>query len=441
MSLDSYRKRQYSESQRRRCTQIIQVIVGDDSQPDGAYDNSLVEGISNIRRPSFITMDPVEPYTEPLRSPSISFHLSPPPKLSRSVTNYDGASVRSQSSIPGHLYASSISEGSRPRLSPRSISRSVNDTSMSASHRSSQYFSTGTDPPRQAKDGYEWVWFPEGYWAEREIVGFATMSKWARRAANESRASYESSQRSPGVPGTSRSESDAQWQHPGTGSPTDKSTNRSSKARPKMPRRTSGSTSSRLSVKDAVLGRLLVISPFRTPEGSSSEASESMYCKTMRVLGGEGCRRKVRRRSNFRTNIPILMICQRTDNESEATVQPATPTPTKETLNGTSNYFSHFTRKKNNNSAKSPEDETLSTKRKRLGLAPWHRKASDVSGAWSATSSIKELLMGKTPMHSPHLDKLQQKDEQYFQGRWHSDENGVWTNRWLITNSRRVSRC
>lgn len=28
----------------------------------------------------------------------------------------------------------------------------------------------GCDPPREAKEGYEWVWFPEGYWAEREIV-------------------------------------------------------------------------------------------------------------------------------------------------------------------------------------------------------------------------------------------------------------------------------
>ncbi|KAI0478754.1 hypothetical protein GGR56DRAFT_689724 [Xylariaceae sp. FL0804] len=41
------------------------------------------------------------------------------------------------------------------------------------------------DPPRPAKDGYEWVWFPAGYWAEREIVETAeTKSKkstrWAR---------------------------------------------------------------------------------------------------------------------------------------------------------------------------------------------------------------------------------------------------------------------
>lgn len=25
------------------------------------------------------------------------------------------------------------------------------------------------DPPRQAREGWEWVWFPEGYWAERQL--------------------------------------------------------------------------------------------------------------------------------------------------------------------------------------------------------------------------------------------------------------------------------
>lgn len=27
----------------------------------------------------------------------------------------------------------------------------------------------GVDPPRPAKDGFEWVWFPDGYWAERPV--------------------------------------------------------------------------------------------------------------------------------------------------------------------------------------------------------------------------------------------------------------------------------
>lgn len=141
------------------------------------------------------------------------------------------------------------------------------------------------------------------------------------------------------------------------------------------------------------------------------------------------------------TDVPL----QRTDNDSEVTVQAmATPTPTKETLNGTTNYFSHFRRKKTSEptskEGKSPEEETLSTKRKRLGIAPWHRKASDVSAVWSATSSFKGLLMGKTPMTSPHLERIQQESEQYFQGRWHFDERrNKWTDQWLITNSRRLS--
>ena len=105
------------------------------------------------------------------------------------------------------------------------------------------------------------------------------------------------------------------------------------------------------------------------------------------------------------------------DNDSEATLQQQTPTPTKETLNATSSYFSHFGRKKTSTQPKSPEDETLSTRLKRHGIAPWHRKASDVSAVWSATSSIKGLLMGKTPMVSPHMEKIQQESEQYFQGK------------------------
>lgn len=43
----------------------------------------------------------------------------------------------------------------------------------SSSARTSTHSSAQTgisiDPPRPAKDGFEWVWFPEGYWAERPV--------------------------------------------------------------------------------------------------------------------------------------------------------------------------------------------------------------------------------------------------------------------------------
>lgn len=38
----------------------------------------------------------------------------------------------------------------------------------------------GLDPPRPAKDGMEWVWFPEGYWAEREVRPLELTSKGSK---------------------------------------------------------------------------------------------------------------------------------------------------------------------------------------------------------------------------------------------------------------------
>ncbi|OIW32167.1 hypothetical protein CONLIGDRAFT_257981 [Coniochaeta ligniaria NRRL 30616] len=40
------------------------------------------------------------------------------------------------------------------------------------------------DPPRQAREGYEWVWYPDGFWAEREIgVGGVAESPSSRGSA------------------------------------------------------------------------------------------------------------------------------------------------------------------------------------------------------------------------------------------------------------------
>lgn len=41
--------------------------------------------------------------------------------------------------------------------------------SRGESTRSSGLRPQNTDPPRAAKDGYEWVWYAEGYWAERPL--------------------------------------------------------------------------------------------------------------------------------------------------------------------------------------------------------------------------------------------------------------------------------
>lgn len=45
------------------------------------------------------------------------------------------------------------------------------------------------DPPREAKEGYEWVWYPDGYWAERQLE-----RRNSNREANGSQSSSQGSQ-------------------------------------------------------------------------------------------------------------------------------------------------------------------------------------------------------------------------------------------------------
>lgn len=55
-------------------------------------------------------------------------------------------------------------------MSLHSPSGSPGIWSGSAQSRSTRNSGSKTgDPPRPAKDGFEWVWFPEGYWAERPV--------------------------------------------------------------------------------------------------------------------------------------------------------------------------------------------------------------------------------------------------------------------------------
>lgn len=52
-----------------------------------------------------------------------------------------------------------------PSLSPQGFwSPNTRDSARNSRN------SGGHDPPRPAKDGFEWVWFPEGYWAERPTL-------------------------------------------------------------------------------------------------------------------------------------------------------------------------------------------------------------------------------------------------------------------------------
>lgn len=55
---------------------------------------------------------------------------------------------------------------------------------------------SGIDPPRPAKEGYEWVWFPNGYWAERQRIDLPDPNpsgragfKWRKRSGRDGSSS------------------------------------------------------------------------------------------------------------------------------------------------------------------------------------------------------------------------------------------------------------
>jgi hypothetical protein len=92
------------------------------------------------------------------------------PKLSKSRKSGDsrtsGDSNRSIQEGPGSL-ESSVSVASKYRPDVRDWNeKRYSDPNSNISKSPQRY---PLDPPRPAREGMEWVWFPEGYWAEREI--------------------------------------------------------------------------------------------------------------------------------------------------------------------------------------------------------------------------------------------------------------------------------
>ncbi|KAI0541509.1 hypothetical protein GGR58DRAFT_529177 [Xylaria digitata] len=103
-------------------------------------------------------------------------------------------------------------DGPSSRFPSASVASSTNpDTGMSFSSATRQSLrelfsgvgsipTNSIDPPRPAKDGYEWVWFPAGYWAEREIAEAPTKDstksfRWRKRSGKSSSESPKDSPR------------------------------------------------------------------------------------------------------------------------------------------------------------------------------------------------------------------------------------------------------
>jgi hypothetical protein len=116
----------------------------------------------------------------PLERPTLS--------LRQSIVSaiFDGSSLKS-----GHTSARRGNTRTHSEDSRGTYTTSKDSNPSSSGH--------SFDPPRPPRPGFEWVWFPEGYWAERPVLGSPISSPrdrnssiWARRFADESASSYSS---------------------------------------------------------------------------------------------------------------------------------------------------------------------------------------------------------------------------------------------------------
>jgi parafibromin len=128
----------------------------------------------------------------PLISPSFGLTRSRPPEIPGVLNKSNLDASRHTSSGE-----SSFSLGSRYPLNVSDWNEKVVRET-----KPEQQLRQMSDPPRPPSDGFEWVWFPEGYWAEREIVEFSPgkskgPQKWFNRAPEHRGSSSNASKTSP----------------------------------------------------------------------------------------------------------------------------------------------------------------------------------------------------------------------------------------------------
>ena len=136
-------------------------------------------------------------------------HAGTPDTDSTQVSPFGGPRARPK--LPTHNSATSISTRrvmsvslvSSPLSPPtpeagRPHPRNVSDWNERVVRETAPYLNPSqsvVDPPRPARYGYEWVWFPEGYWAERERPDYEEKKKkkttrwWSERNSNDSKKS------------------------------------------------------------------------------------------------------------------------------------------------------------------------------------------------------------------------------------------------------------
>ncbi|KAH7353438.1 hypothetical protein B0T11DRAFT_356554 [Plectosphaerella cucumerina] len=268
------------------------------------------------------------------------------------------------------------------------------DTSE-AEFRINPYSPSGVDPPRPARTGFEWVWFPEGYWAEREAPG-ATRKSPTAGFLSKLRGRSGKSISDPGLRRGERS----------SGRDPSQKTATPQIATPFSPFFSEeahvASLQHPLGQRPKYLNDLL--SPRMLHESLAlSRASEDDLTPIVEATVGTSeeedskagvlCiprRRKMKKSSRgesgeFRTPRPV---------EEASSVAPDAVVRSQGTsLSKSSVRFREEVKFKDDTNG-------ASLVKKWFGKAPWHRKGSGETAS-SVTSSIREVLAGKTPPGTP----------------------------------------
>jgi hypothetical protein len=159
---------------------------------DGSIESDNGEGGASISGTQRIQSDATDP--KKFSSPSPSIFIGSDGKLARkSVVSALQGGTSIKPSFSFHTPRQNMSEDDKnSAIENNSLIRSTPPVG-----------GTPVDPPRPARDGYEWVWFSEGYWAERAFSGPGPFKpKYGRRrggwsSTNTTESPYRIGQQSP----------------------------------------------------------------------------------------------------------------------------------------------------------------------------------------------------------------------------------------------------
>ncbi|PVH85981.1 hypothetical protein DL98DRAFT_511063 [Cadophora sp. DSE1049] len=331
-----------------------------------------------VRRTS-TESDAVSPKFGPSRAPS--YQKSPGSKSQKSEGSSQGRRTK----------GNSISSAQSIIVKNQAI-RDWNDKSIGGTTPSSAgcLSNHSMDPPRLPRAGCEWVWFPEGYWAEREIPlprKAGSRQKWWSRSPERKSKTWTKTEPN-------------EKTMPSTDLPT-------IKIRSLMSRKSSSTKSPKVGISASTSRKSsggIHTQSIKNQFSVQSKRPVPAYCGIPpEEQLGFYCRAKKTVRSRF---------MHKTTSVDESAIIDVNRLTSRTTmlLQGTSQYLDRAELERYQIAApclapEAPETPGSSSLRsiRRFGLAPWHRRSSHES-ILSASSSVFKLLLGKPPAATPNPD-------------------------------------